>query len=265
MLTFSAAFIVKLIATILVALVALYAAEHLGPFWGGMIAAFPSTVGPAFIILAIERPPEFVADSALSASASFSAAVALVVAVTLLAARKSHPIVIIGGAWFAWIVFAAPARLLPLTSAAVLIANAIAFAVGILLTLKVVRTPVLLPPFRPRWYDIPLRATVSGLFVTSVTAVGGVLGPQATGIASSFPIILSTLAMILLPRSGAAVIAATFAHTLRPMLLLPAALVVVHMTAVPLGSWLALALGFAICLAWALTLIFWRRRQAAGA
>ena len=264
MLTFTTALIVKVIATILVALVALYSAERLGPFWGAMVAAFPTIVGPAFVILAIERSPEFLAGSALAAAAMANASIALAVAITLLAARRVHPITVVGGAWTVWLAFAVTVHLLPWTPVGVLIVFAIVFAIGKRLVRPVLETPVDLPPFRPRWYDIPMRATLAGLFVTTVTAIGGLLGSTGTGIVASFPVILSTLAIILLPRSGPAVTAATFAHTLQPMLLFPAAVIVVHITAVPLGSGLALALGFAVCLAWALILIVWKHRNRAS-
>ena len=67
------ALLIKIVCSILVALIAIYAAEHLGPVWGGMIAGIPSTVGPAYIILAMDYGDAFVADSALASAAAMVA------------------------------------------------------------------------------------------------------------------------------------------------------------------------------------------------
>src|SRR5271154_5059357 len=64
------------------------AVERSGPFAGALIAALPSAAGAAYIILAIEHPPDFIASSAVG-SIVVGADVAIFSAVyTLLAQRR---------------------------------------------------------------------------------------------------------------------------------------------------------------------------------
>jgi hypothetical protein len=256
----SAAFVVKVVSAIAVALVAIYAAEHLGPVWGGMIAGFPSTVGPAYIILAIDSGDAFVAQSALASAAAMTAIYAFT-GVLALAARRVNPWLVMPLAWAAWAGVSAAVRAVSWTVPAAVVAGAIAFVAMVVATRPIVATPVAAPPVLRRWYDLLVRATVAGGFVGLVTAASFLLGATATGILTMFPIVFSTLAIILLARMGGAVVAATFANALWPMLPLPFAMAVVHLTAVPWGSAVALSLGLAICVGWSAALIAWRHTR----
>ena len=62
--------------------------ERSGPFVGALIAALPTAAGAAYIILAFEHPPDFIAASAVG-SVAVNAAVAIFAA-TYAAAAQRH-------------------------------------------------------------------------------------------------------------------------------------------------------------------------------
>src|ERR1044071_4779318 len=57
---------VKMVVTAGFVVFATFLAERAGPVVGGMIATLPIAAGPAYIFLALDHGPEFIADSALS-------------------------------------------------------------------------------------------------------------------------------------------------------------------------------------------------------
>ena len=258
------ALLIKIVCSILVALIAIYAAEHLGPVWGGMIAGIPSTVGPAYIILAIDYGDAFVADSAL-ASAAAMVATFLFPTAAALAARRINPWFVLPITWAVWATAAVAVKAVTWTLPLAVGANLVVFIVAVAATHRIATEPVEVPAVVRRWYDLFLRAILAGCFVGFVTAASAFLGPTMAGILTMFPIVFSTLCVILLSRMGGRVAAATFANCIWPMLPLPLALGLVHMTAVPWGSAIALSLGLAICIGWNAALILWRHTRPAPA
>src|ERR1051325_1046335 len=68
---------------------ATFLAERAGPVVGGMIATLPIAAGPAYIFLALDHGPEFIADSALSSLVVNAANCVFAFVYTLLAQRRS--------------------------------------------------------------------------------------------------------------------------------------------------------------------------------
>ena len=81
------AFALKLGATAAVVVVASYVVERSGPFLGALVAALPTAAGAAYVILAIEHPPAFVAASAVGSVASNAAVALFALAYAALAQR----------------------------------------------------------------------------------------------------------------------------------------------------------------------------------
>jgi hypothetical protein len=88
---------------------------------------------------------------------------------------------------------------------------------------------------------------------------GFVLGPEAAGYAAPFPIVLSSLIVILHKRIGGRATAVTMVHTLPGLLGFGAAVTVMHWTAEPMGATLSLLLALAMCIVWNLALM-WRKK-----
>jgi hypothetical protein len=86
-----------------------------------------------------------------------------------------------------------------------------------------------------------------------------VLGAKATGILAVFPIVLSSLIIILHPRIGGPAAASVAAHVLTPLIGLGLGLLAVHLLAVPLGVWWSYAIGLSIGIGW--NALLWGLRQ----
>ena len=110
-----------------------------------------------------------------------------------------------------------------------------------------------------RWYDIPLRAVMAATLVTSVVTISTHVGPTVTGMLAVFPIVLTSLMLILHPRIGGKASAAVLANTLPGLGGFSLCLLALHLTAVPLGSTLALIVALVVSIA--ANLSIWAARQ----
>ena len=109
---------------------------------------------------------------------------------------------------------------------------------------------------------MPLRAGLVAALVATVVIASRQLGPAAAGTLAVFPIVFSSLVMIIQPRIGGPATAALFANTMSGLIGFVLALIVLHLTAVPLGVTLALTLALATSIGWNLMLWFvWHGRR----
>jgi len=77
----------KMVMTAAVVVFISIVVERSGPFIGALIAALPTAAGAAYVILAIEHPPAFIAGSAVG-SMAIGAAVAIFAAVYAVLAQR---------------------------------------------------------------------------------------------------------------------------------------------------------------------------------
>src|ERR1700748_393847 len=77
----------KMVLTATVVVVTSVVVERTGPFIGALIAALPTAAGAAYVILAIQHPPSFIAGSAVG-SMAIGAAVAIFAAVYAVLAQR---------------------------------------------------------------------------------------------------------------------------------------------------------------------------------
>ena len=63
----------KMAMTAVVVVITAFVVERSGAFIGALVAALPTAAGAAYIILAIEHPPSFIAASALGSAATDAA------------------------------------------------------------------------------------------------------------------------------------------------------------------------------------------------
>src|SRR4029079_19312712 len=95
--------------------------ERSGPFIGALIAALPTAGGAALIILAVEHPPEFIANGMVGSLIANAACAVFALTYATLAQRRSLPVAL-GIALAVWFIGVSIARFYPWTvvSAAVL-------------------------------------------------------------------------------------------------------------------------------------------------
>ena len=142
------------------------------------------------------------------------------------------------------------------------IANAIAFGICIP-TFKRFQHVERMPLITRRWYDIPLRATMVATLVAIVVSLSRWVGPFVSGTIALFPVVLSSVTLILHPRIGGPATAAVIANGGWGMMGFGVAIAVIHLAAVPLGSAVALSFALATCVGWNLALWWIGRRRLA--
>jgi hypothetical protein len=161
-----------------------------------------------------------------------------------------------------WLVLASIVRLFHWSLMAGLIVNAIAFAICVPLLARY--RQVKMPPIARRWYDIPLRASLVATLVATVVTLSGWVGPRISGIIALFPVVFTSMMLILHPRIGGPPTAAVIANSAWGLLGLGLAIAILHVAALQFGSAIGLSLGLATCISWNLTLWWIGRRKAKG-
>ena len=92
----------KMALTAAIVVTASVAVERSGPFVGALIATLPTAAGAAYIILAIEHPPAFIAGSAIGTVAGNAVVALFALCYAALAQRHGVAICITAAAmvWF---------------------------------------------------------------------------------------------------------------------------------------------------------------------
>lgn len=249
----------RMVATAAIVVAASVAVQRAGPFLGAMVATLPVSAGPAYLFLALDHGPDFVARSALTSLLSVAATAIFVAGHAAVAGRVGMPLALLA-AYAAWgLALAALSRVS--WSAPSAFAVTVAITLGCIAATAKARRHAGRPLPPARAWEIALRAATVMLLVAGVTWIGQTLGPEAAGYAALVPIVFTSLILLLEPRIGGQATAGLMAHALGGMLGYAPALLLLHLTAVPLGSGLALALTLAACLGWNGALILLRGRR----
>jgi uncharacterized membrane protein (GlpM family) len=235
--------------------------ERSGPFVGSMVAALPTAGGAALIILAMEHPPDFIAQSAIGSMVSNPIVAIFALTYAALAQRRSLP-VSLGVAFLVWFVCAALSRLVEWTLLTALLLSAVVFPLAIIAGSRfraegAAKTKV---AFTAR--DLVWRAAVVTLSVVIVTAASSTIGSYFSGIFVFFPVAMGSYFVILHPRIGGPATASVAAHVQAPLVGLGLGLIAVHALAETAGVWWSYAIGLAVAIAWNAALWAWHSRNA---
>ncbi|MSO65664.1 MAG: hypothetical protein EXQ85_07710 [Alphaproteobacteria bacterium] len=233
-------------------------AERSGPFWAGLVASLPISAGPAYVVIALEHPSDFIAASALASLTAHPAMVAFVLTMIFLAPRTIGPWALLG-ALAAWMATVVAIRTVAWTTWSGVSLTAVVFAAGVLAARLLGPYAVAGRAPSRRWFDLPMRALLVSAVVVAVALSGEWLGPGWTGVAAVFPVVFTSMLVILLNRVGGAATAALMAGSLMPLVGFSVAMLVVHLSAGRWGSAIGLSLGLATSLLASLALILARR------
>jgi uncharacterized membrane protein (GlpM family) len=253
----------KMAMTATIVVVASVAVERSGPFVGALIASLPTAAGAAYIILAIEHPPDFIAASAIG-SLSANVAVAVFALTYAVLAQRHGLVASLGIATLAWFAAVAALRLVEWTPLSAAALNAAVFAVTISASWRY-RTAGPAPKVDRRPFDIPMRAATAALVVAIVTTASHQIGSVASGMFAVFPIVMGSFVVILHPRVGGKAAASVLAHSQLALVGLGLGFLALHFLTAPIGVWWALLAGLAVCVGWNLMLWFTRRASARAA
>ena len=231
--------------------------ERSGPVIGALVATLPISAGPSYVFLALDHDSAFIAEGALASLPINAVTIFLGLTYVVLAQRRSA-LVSFSGAVAVWIALAALSRTVHWSLAGGIIANAIAFAICVPL-LRRFRN-VKMPLITRRWYDIPLRASLVSTLVATVVALSGWVGPNVSGTIALFPVVFTSMMLILHPRIGGPATAAVIANSGWGLMGLGIAIAVLHVAALRFDSAIALSLALATCVSWNLVL-WWNGRR----
>jgi hypothetical protein len=254
---FALTLVVKMGVTAAFVVIASMVAERAGPLVGAMVSTLPISAGPAYVFLALDHGNAFVAQSALTSFAVNAATTVYALIYAAVAQRgtlaRSLPI-----ALGSWLILAIAIEQAHWTLVNALALNVVILAICIPLSHRFQH--VKMPFARRRWYDMPLRAGMVACLVATVVGLSARVGPAVTGILAVFPIVLTSLMLILQPRIGGPATAAVIANTLWGLVGFGAALVTLHVFVSPLGAASALSLALAVAIGWNVMIWVIRRR-----
>jgi uncharacterized membrane protein (GlpM family) len=237
-------------------------AERAGPLLGGLIVSLPVSAGPAYVMLALRQDAPFIAASALGSLAGNAVTLVYILTIVLLAPRLRWPLVL-AVALAVWVIAASLVAAVNWGLVSALLLNATVFGICAALSRGAMsRSSARVTAPRRRWYDLPLRALTVGALVATVVTASRWLGPSVTGMAAVFPIVLTGLAIVSLPRLGGPATAVLFASTLRAMMGFVLSLFVLHMMAVPFGVWWGMGAALGAQIVFSAALLAWGRRKA---
>ena len=257
---FALTLIVKMAVTAAFLLAATVTAERAGPLVGGLVATLPISAGPVYIFLALDHDAHFITQSALGSLVTNSFNVVFALTYALLA-QKRNLLVSLAGAFAAWVALIWASGAVVWTLAAAVVLNIVILGFSFWLSAPLRHAPM--PRVQTRWYDLILRAAMVALLVGTVVTLSFRIGPTASGNLAVFPIVLTSIMIILHHRVGGPATAAVMANAVIGLGGFAIAVIVLNLTADRLGSPLALSLTLAVSLGCNLLLYFVRQRSIA--
>ncbi len=163
---------------------ATWAGRRWGPVVNGLVVGLPLTTGPISFILANEYGLEFATRAAAGNLAGQVSMCVFCLVYSLVSQKQRWPV----SAASAIAAFAATTAALNTASWQLLPAFA-TLVVAIAIVVSVVRqSPVTAAVMVPPKWDLPARIGVATTFVVVLTTAANTLGPQLSGLVSTFPI-----------------------------------------------------------------------------
>lgn len=182
--------VLKLVLVPLLILAVTLAARRWGVAVGGMLAGLPILGGPILGFLAAERGNAFAAETAAMALLNLPTIMVSLLVYAWCALRWSWPLALLG-MWLSYVAIGAGTLLLPVSWP---LGVALGTAAVVVVPLCYPRTSAVRPP-PSRWGELVLRMLAADLLLLGITGAAQAVGPAISGIATSFPIAGSVLAV----------------------------------------------------------------------
>jgi hypothetical protein len=199
-------FALKLVLTPALIAAATLVGRRFGPSISGWLVGLPFTSGPVSFFLALEQGTSFAAAAAAGSIAGVAASAVFAVAYAGMAGRYGWPpsLAVASLAFAAAVVGLHAMPLgsgLPLPLLALYAGGVVAAILGI----QLIPSPGTLEeaPEPPRW-DLPLRMVVATALVIAITSAAPLLGPQLTGLLTTYPVYAGVLAVFAHAQRGGA-------------------------------------------------------------
>ncbi|KAA0078399.1 hypothetical protein [Tardiphaga sp. P9-11] len=232
--------------------------ERSGPVIGALVATLPISAGPSYVFLAIDHDAAFIAQGALT-SLPINAVTMFFGLTYIYLARRHNVVVSLGTAMVVWFGLAILVRQFEWSLLGGLLANAVAFSICLPLMARFRHAKM--PLITRRWYDILLRAALVSSLVGAVVTLSATIGPAGSGILALYPVVFTSLLLILHPRIGGLPTAAVMANGGWGLMGFGIAVATLPLTAPRFGSAIALSVALATCVMWNLGLWSLGRRN----
>ena len=199
-------FALKLILTPALIAAATLIGRRFGPSISGWLVGLPFTSGPVSLFLALEQGTSFAAAAAAGSIGGVAASALFAVVYAAMARRFRWP-ASLALASLAFAVAVTLLRALPLGSDLPLPLLAL-YGGGVAAAIAGIR---LIPPPRaldeaprpPRW-DLPVRMIVATALVIAITSAAPILGPQLSGLLTTYPVYAAVLGVFAHAQRGGA-------------------------------------------------------------
>src|SRR3569623_598555 len=255
-LSFALVLIVKMAVTAAFVLAATITAERAGPRVGGLGATLPIAAGPAYVFLALDHDAQFISQSAVASLAINAINVVFATPYTMLAQRRTL-LGSLGTAYIVWLILALIINSQHWSLIAAIALNTAALAAGLWLVRPLRHVPMM--RLQRRWYDYALRAGLVSVLVGVLVTVSFRIGPYASGLLAVFPVVLTSIVLILHNRAGGKPTAAVLAITVLGFIGFALACICVHLPAPVIGKWPALVAALAVSVGYSVTM--WQARR----
>ena len=258
---FAFTLIVRMAVTAAFLLAATVTAERAGPLIGGLVATLPISAGPVYIFLALDHDAHFIAQSALGSLVTNAINVLFAVTYALLAQKRPLS-ASLAGAFVVWIALSLATGAFGWTLPRAIVFNVVVIGASLVIVhpLRHVRVAAV----QARWYDLLLRAAMVAVLVGVVVTLSFTIGPAASGTLAVFPIVLTSIIIILHRRIGGKATAAIMANAVIGLGGFALAVITLCLTAERFGSPIALGLALAVSVGCNMLIYFVRQRAAAA-
>ena len=199
-------FALKLVLTPALIAAATLIGRRFGPSISGWLVGLPFTSGPVSLFLALEQGTAFAAAAAAGSIGGVAASAVFAIGYAAMARRFLWP-ASLAVASFAFAVSVVVLRALPLGGGLPL--PLLALYVGgvgaAMIGIRVIPAPRALDeaPRPPRW-DLPVRMVVATTLVIVITSAAPLLGPQLSGLLTTYPVYAGVLGIFAHAQRGGA-------------------------------------------------------------
>lgn len=249
--------LVKMALGASVVLAATVAAERAGPLIGALVATLPVSAGPSYFFLAFEQDAAFFSQSALG-SLLLNASTAIYATTYVLLSQRQPYAICVPAAMVTWLLSFLLFSYFVHSGYVAAILNVVVFALCFFFVRRY--RDVRMPKIKLRWYDFAFRAALVGTLIGVILLLNSTMGPIATGALAAFPIVFTSMMLILHHRYGGPACAAVMANGITGLVGFGIAAYFLHTTVISLGVTLALFVALTITVAWNLTIFAMRGR-----
>lgn len=205
------ALVLKMAVTGLFVTLATVVAERLGPTVGALVATLPVSAGPVYVFLALDHDAAFISASAV-ASLALNAITAIYVTIYVLLAQRRTMWISVSLALAVWLPAALVLGSIQWTAWSAFILNLVVFTLCFFIVEPFTFVPM--PSATRPWYDFVVRSGMVALLVAAVVMLSFRIGPTGSGVLAVFPVIYTSIMVILHHRVGGPATAAVLANAI---------------------------------------------------